>query len=200
MTTARIVQGLVGSAAPGAGFRGYIGYGVSNYPPTMSTSDPAFTAKSNAFFAYTPYDSAECQSYSACVSAGRGESYWLTRYAYQPRAPVFFFVRRLTLVVMSRDRQYQTSSALAFQSYDGSAQSPVSIPNGTNVAPLGTIYASSTYPGFSAYSAVDGNIGGYPGNASAEWASNGETTTAWWGVAWDQPYSLNSVSPRTHAS
>jgi LmbE family N-acetylglucosaminyl deacetylase len=79
LTTARIVQSLVGSAAPGAGFSGYIAYGVSNYPPTMSTSDPAFTAKSNAFFAYTPYDSAECQSYSACVSAGRAESYWLTR-------------------------------------------------------------------------------------------------------------------------
>lgn len=79
LTTARIVSSLVGNAAPGAGFSGYIGYGVANYPPTMSTSDPAFSAKSNAFFAYTPYDSAECQSYSACVGAGRAESYWLTR-------------------------------------------------------------------------------------------------------------------------
>jgi len=79
LTTGRITASLVGNAAPGAGFSGYIGYGVANYPPTMSTSDPAFTAKGNAFFAYTPYDSAECQSYSACVNAGRAESYWLTR-------------------------------------------------------------------------------------------------------------------------
>lgn len=98
------------------------------------------------------------------------------------------------LISCSLRRQYQTSSALAFESYEGSAQSPVSLPNGTNIAALGTIYASSTYPGFNPYSAVDGNIGGYPGNASAEWASNGEKTTAWWGVAWDQPYSLDSVS------
>jgi len=92
------------------------------------------------------------------------------------------------------DRQYQTSTSLAFASYDGSAQTPVDLPGGDNVAPLGTIYASSSYPGYTPYAAVDGNIGGYPGNSSAEWATNGETNTAWWGVAWDQPYNISSVS------
>ena len=38
-----------------------MGYPVQNLPPTLSTSDSLFTGKSNAFFAYTPYDSGECQ-------------------------------------------------------------------------------------------------------------------------------------------
>lgn len=98
------------------------------------------------------------------------------------------------LTECSLDRQYQTSTSLAFASYDGSAQTPVDLPGGDNVAPLGTIYASSSYPGYTPYAAVDGNVGGYPGNASAEWVANGETNTAWWGVAWDQPYNISSVS------
>jgi len=34
----------------------------------------------------------------------------------------------------------------------------------------------------------------YPGNSSAEWESSGEQTTAWWGISWDEPYNITSVS------
>ncbi|GAA5954834.1 hypothetical protein JCM3765_007787 [Sporobolomyces pararoseus] len=165
LATARIVSSLVPS---NVSLSGYIGYGIANFPPTMTTSDASFMAKSSAFFTYTPYDVAECQSYTACVQAGRGEAYWLRR-------------------------QYQTSSALAFTSFTGSAQTPVTLPNGTNVARLGKSYASSEDPLSPAKAAIDGIVGGYPGNDSVEWSSNGETNTAWWGVAWDQPYNISSV-------
>lgn len=76
LATAKITASLVDT---NTSMSGYIAYGVSNFPPTMTTSDPSFMSKSSAFFAYTPYDAAECQSYSTCVQAGRGEAYWLRR-------------------------------------------------------------------------------------------------------------------------
>ncbi|KAL8279275.1 hypothetical protein RQP46_008312 [Phenoliferia psychrophenolica] len=82
ITTARIVQGLVGSYAPNATLAGYMGYPVQALAPTLSTSSSQFNCKTAAFFvslkfglftvqlidlvfflkAYTPYDSGECQS------------------------------------------------------------------------------------------------------------------------------------------
>lgn len=67
LTVARITASLVGTYASNAAFSGYMGYPVQNLATTMATTDAVFTAKCNAFFAYTPYDSGECQSYSACV-------------------------------------------------------------------------------------------------------------------------------------
>ncbi|GAA5841179.1 hypothetical protein JCM3766R1_001696 [Sporobolomyces carnicolor] len=165
LATAKIVASLVPT---NVSLSGYIAYGVANFPPTMTTSDASFMAKSSAFFAYTPYDVAECQSYTACVQAGRGEAYWLRR-------------------------QYVTSPSLAFSSFTGSAQVPVTLPNGTNVARLGTAYASSQDPASPASAAIDGIVGGYPGNDSVEWSAAGETNTAWWGVAWDKPYNISSI-------
>lgn len=76
----------------------------------------------------------------------------------------------------------------------GTAQSPVTLPNGTNVAPLGQALASSQSDAQPASAAIDGNIQGYPGNSSAEWSSAGETTTAWWGVLWPDTYNITSVA------
>lgn len=58
-----------------------MGYPVQNFAPTMSYDSAEFQGKIAAFFAYTPYDSAECTSYQDCASANRGEAYWLTRWA-----------------------------------------------------------------------------------------------------------------------
>ncbi|KPV77033.1 uncharacterized protein RHOBADRAFT_12165, partial [Rhodotorula graminis WP1] len=118
LASARIATD-VASQFSNASTAGYMGYPAQNFAPTMGLDDGSFIAKCNAFFAYTPYDSAECQSLSECWSAGRGEVYWLLR-------------------------QYIVSEDLAEQSYIGSAEMPVVLPEDLdNVAPLGQVFASS---------------------------------------------------------
>ncbi|SGY68275.1 BQ5605_C004g02873 [Microbotryum silenes-dioicae] len=169
ITTARITSTLVGNTAPSANFAGYMGYPINNFAPTLTSGSAQFVAKSNAFFQYTPFDSGECQSYSACTSAGRGESYWLAR-------------------------QYVVTSALAQQSYTGSAESPVTMPNGTNIALIANATASS-YAGPTQVPgrAIDGIISGYPGNSSAEWVSDGGTAGTTFSLTWNDTYSVTSI-------
>ncbi|GJN87828.1 hypothetical protein Rhopal_000783-T1 [Rhodotorula paludigena] len=169
LTVGRIASDVAGKYAANASVAGYMGYPVQNLPPTMGLDDSNFKSKCDAFFAYTPFDYAECQSLMDCYNAGRGETYWLMR-------------------------QYAVTEDLAERSYMGTAQSPVTLPNGTNVAPLGQALASSQSDAQPASAAIDGNIQGYPGNSSAEWSSAGETTTAWWGVLWPDTYNITSVA------
>ena len=56
-------------------FTGYEGYAISSLPINVTGAD--LTAKQNAFFAYTPYDSHVCQSVSSCSSTSYGA--WLQR-------------------------------------------------------------------------------------------------------------------------
>ena len=167
LTVGRLTSALKASYAAGASFNGYMGYPSSNIAPNIATTSSDFTHKTNAFFAYTPYDSGECQSWSACVSAGRGEANWMLR-------------------------SYPVNSSTATNSYIGTAQSESTLPAGVNVATLATATASSTWGGNSAYAAssphcaIDGVIGGYPGNYSAEWVSNGGTAGTWFKLTWDQ--------------
>ncbi|SCV72561.1 BQ2448_4098 [Microbotryum intermedium] len=169
ITTARITSALVGNTAPSANVAGYMGYTINNFAPTLTTGSAQFVAKSDAFFQYTPYDSSECQSYSVCSSAGRGEAYWLVR-------------------------QYVVTSALAQQSYTGSAESPVTMPNGTNIARIATANASS-YAGPTQVPsrAIDGIVSGYPGNSSAEWVSDGGRAGTTFTLTWSEAYSITSI-------
>ncbi|GAA5902982.1 hypothetical protein JCM6882_009662 [Rhodosporidiobolus microsporus] len=168
LTVGRLANEVAGTYATNATIAGYMGYPVQNLPPTMQTTDSDFQGKSNAFFAYTPYDSAECQAYVACVAAGRGESYWL-------------------------QRQYIVNEYLKEESYMGTAQAPVTLPNGTNIAGLADVTASSQWAEQPATAAVDGNIRGYPGNSSAEWSTYGETVGAWIQLQWDDPYTITDI-------
>ncbi|GAA6015570.1 hypothetical protein JCM10207_008130 [Rhodosporidiobolus poonsookiae] len=168
LTVGRLASEIAGQYASNATLAGYMGYPVQNLPPTLDTSSSQFQGKSNAFFAYTPYDSAECQAYAACVAAGRGESYWLVR-------------------------QYIVNEWLAEQSYMGSAEAPVTLPDGTNIAGLADVDASSDWPTQPASAAIDGNIQGYPGNSSAEWSSYGQTVGAWIQLTWDDYYNISSI-------
>ncbi|KAM0751772.1 hypothetical protein T439DRAFT_313138 [Meredithblackwellia eburnea MCA 4105] len=168
LTTARITAGLVGTYATNASFSGYMGYPVANLAPTLATTSALFKGKSAAFFAYTPYDSGECQSYSACVSAGRGEASWLIR-------------------------QYVVTPALAQYTSLGSAQTPVDLPTGNNVALLATATASSQTSDQPASGANDGYIQGYPGNSTSEWSSNGGGAGTKLLISWTQTYNISSV-------
>ncbi|GAA5874766.1 hypothetical protein JCM1840_000427 [Sporobolomyces johnsonii] len=168
LTVGRITAGLVGTYASNATFAGYMGYPIQNLAPTLSTTSTAFIEKEYAFFNYTPFDSSECQSYSACVAAGRGEASWL-------------------------QRQYIVTPQLATVAETGSAQAPPNLPAGNNIASLATATASSYSPGQPPFAAIDGNIGGYPGNSSAEWASDGQGVGAWFQLTWSQTVNVTAI-------
>ncbi|KAK4050542.1 hypothetical protein OIO90_005009 [Microbotryomycetes sp. JL221] len=169
LTTGRIAAEVAAEYASSAAFSGYMGYPISNLAPTMSRSSADFQGKSAAMFAYAPYDSAMCQSYTICSNAGRGEAYWLLR-------------------------QYIVTPSLATTSTVGSADRPPVLPvGGTNIAPLATVSASASYPGQPAFSAIDGNIGGYPGNDTAEWNSGTSTPGVTFTLRWNSIYNVTSV-------
>ncbi|GAA5884256.1 hypothetical protein JCM6882_002197 [Rhodosporidiobolus microsporus] len=169
-TAARLASEAAAAYASSASFAGYMGYPVQNLAPTISTSSDDFARKTGAFFAYTPYDYAECQSFSAC--AGRGEYYWL-------------------------QREYIVTPELATNSSDGSAETPATLPSGENIARLATTTASSyyNYGGIvqPPSAAIDGVKGGYPGNDSVEWSSNGEGAGAWLKLTWTEEVTIGGV-------
>jgi len=72
-----------------------------------------------------------------------------------------------------------------------------------NIARKARVTATSTYKGYSANAAIDGVVGGYPDDTSAEWASDGEKASAMLRLNWDKPYIINRVwlfdRPNTHA-
>ena len=69
------------------------------------------------------------------------------------------------------------------------------IAEAANVAPLATATASSqsTANGQTAAKAIDGVIGGYPGNYEAEWATEGGKAGSTLTLKWSKSYSLDHV-------
>jgi len=72
-----------------------------------------------------------------------------------------------------------------------------------NIACKAIATASSIYKGYTAEAAIDGIVGGYPEDISAEWASNGEKESATLRLNWDKPQIINRIwlfdRPNTHA-
>ncbi len=62
-----------------------------------------------------------------------------------------------------------------------------------NIAPLAQVTVSSTHRDYQAAGLVDGAVGGYAGDISQEWASDGERTTAMLRLTWDEPQSIDRV-------
>ena len=141
----------------------------ASFPATGDNSDPAYQAKQDTFFEYTPYDSHECQSYQVCTDGGWAESSWLNRqYAVTPSIAQTFTTTKAPVYVSSDD-----------------------------VALLGTASASSAAPQQPPSGANDGIIGGYTadgtGDPTAEWSSNRERQGAWWRVDWDFPVAVETI-------
>jgi len=55
------------------------------------------------------------------------------------------------------------------------------------------VTASSTAQGSRAEGAVDGNVGGYPGEMEQEWVSRGEKDTAMLRLNWPEPQTVDRV-------
>jgi len=65
--------------------------------------------------------------------------------------------------------------------------------SGVNVALNAKATASSSRKGFTPAGAIDGNVGGYPGKWSQEWASNNESKGAWLKLTWARPQKIDRV-------
>ncbi|KAF2404123.1 hypothetical protein EJ06DRAFT_553058 [Trichodelitschia bisporula] len=78
--TARIVREVAGGL--GVGVVGYVDYAIQDMPVNVPVGSANYTAKSNAFWAYAPFDSKECQSLGQCVKDNFGEDDWLQRQYY----------------------------------------------------------------------------------------------------------------------
>ena len=62
-----------------------------------------------------------------------------------------------------------------------------------NVARSAKVEVSSTHPGYDARGAIDGRVGGYPGDTGEEWGTRGEKQGAWIKLAWDRPQTIRRV-------
>ncbi|KAI5477291.1 Carbohydrate-Binding Module Family 1 protein, cellulose binding protein [Pseudohyphozyma bogoriensis] len=165
LTTGRITSALAAVYAPNATFSGYMGYPASNLAPNVDTTSTGFAAKVAAFGTYAPYDTDECPTYSVCVAQGRGEASWMVRqYAVTP--------------------EYAEEEDEGIED-QGVAQSAAMLPNGTDIALMAVATASSVAAGQPIVGINDGVIGGYPGNSTAEWSSNGQGVGATATLTWN---------------
>lgn len=62
-----------------------------------------------------------------------------------------------------------------------------------NIAAQATVTVSSTHAGYSAGGAVDGVVGGFPGDTSHEWATSGESDTAMIRLTWAQEQTIDRI-------
>ena len=73
----------------------------------------------------------------------------------------------------------------------------------TNVALQAKVMVTSIHEGYRAEAAIDGVVGGYPEDISAEWASQGEKASAMIRLMWSEPQVIDRIwlfdRPNTHA-
>jgi hypothetical protein len=62
-----------------------------------------------------------------------------------------------------------------------------------NIARAARLSASSTHRDYSTKGAVDGVIGGFPGDISREWCTNAQAVGAWIELDWDQQQSIDRI-------
>jgi hypothetical protein len=66
-------------------------------------------------------------------------------------------------------------------------------PAAKNVAREATVEVSSTHADYDAKGAIDGVVGGWPGETAEEWASRGEAVGAWIKLSWNQPQRVGRI-------
>ncbi|HEY7371617.1 MAG TPA: PIG-L family deacetylase, partial [Polyangia bacterium] len=164
-------------------FTGYEGYGVRSLAANVSGQD--LTAKWNAFLAYAPFDSRVCQSMSDCV----GSDYD----AFMPRQYMVGAQHSGTGAGGSGSSGAGGSGSGGGGAGGGGAGAPP--PDETNVAGTAAVTASSETPAFgqTAAKAVDGVVGGYPGDYTTEWATNGGKAGSWLRLTWGAPVTLSRI-------
>lgn len=70
---------------------------------------------------------------------------------------------------------------------------PTALEGGDNVARQAAVTASSVHSDYAAEGAVDGVVGGFPGETRHEWATNGERGTAMLRLTWNEEQTIDRV-------
>jgi len=70
---------------------------------------------------------------------------------------------------------------------------PDPLKSAANVARSAKATASSSYPKYKPSGAIDGQVGGYPGDISLEWASRDESKGAWLRLDWAEPQTIDRI-------
>ena len=179
-TVAYLVRDEVRAVAPAATLAGYYGYPVAGAPANIATTSPEFVAKAAAFEAYAPHDwRMDCSTAEECMTGSRrwDEGAWL-------------------------QRQYTVDGSQAPDPATDPATLPTSSPSSpspssssVNLAGSASVVGSSgnSSTGQTAAKAVDGVVDGYPGVASAEWATTGQGVGASLTLSWAAPVSVGRV-------
>jgi hypothetical protein len=74
---------------------------------------------------------------------------------------------------------------------EGQSENPLAAVG--NIAPEATLSVSSVHPDYRADGAVDGAVGGHPGEIQSEWATWGEADTAMLRLTWNEPHRVDRV-------
>ena len=132
-----------------------------------------------------------------CYSANFSQGWNNVRFKSKPAGSRYGLVlQQVKLLTPTTYRQYK-------KSLDQPQQQNDPLKSSSNVALKAKVTASSTYKGYSAEAAIDGMVGGYPGDTSAEWASNGEKASAFLKLSWDKAQTIDRIwlfdRPNTHA-
>lgn len=169
------------AVAPSVSITPYLGYPTVQLAANVTGAD--LSAKAAAYYAYAPYDSLICQTAAAC--AGQPEEQWL------PRQHV---VADLT--------------APGTPGGGGTGTDPTGGGGGTGTDPSGgtgtsagnaaasaqvTASSQNASGGQGAVKVIDGVADGYPGTATAEWASQGGRTGTWVQLTWMEPIAINRI-------
>jgi DUF1680 family protein len=88
---------------------------------------------------------------------------------------------------------YELSTG-AYKTYMDLSPAPADPSDEGNLARSASVTASSTYPGYDPRGAIDGVVGGFPGDVRNEWASRGEKEGAWLELRWNQPVEIETVA------
>jgi len=132
-----------------------------------------------------------------CYSANFSQGWNDVRFKSKPAGSRYGLVlQQVKLLTPATYRQYKEK-----QNQSQKQNNPLK--SSSNIALKAKVTASSTYKGYSADAAIDGVVGGYPEDTSAEWASNGEKASAFLQLSWDKTQTITRIwlfdRPNTHA-
>ncbi len=93
-----------------------------------------------------------------------------------------------------RFRPFYEFSSAAYRTYLNLSPAWKDPDDSGNLARSATVAASATFPGYDPRGAIDGVVGGFPGDPRNEWASKGEQQGAWLELRWKTPVEIDTVA------
>ena len=154
----------------------YEGYGTQNRAANVGGAE--LTAKSAAFYAYTPYDPAICQTPSKCST--RPESKWLAR-------------EYVVASELGGDGPPPGPDPTPTPTPTPTPSDPPPVGGSVNVAGSAVASASSSDGAQTPDRAIDGVAGGYPAAPLNEWSSLKGKVGSWLQLTWGSPQTVSKV-------